>query len=81
MNNRIDFGIELKKRIRRKQSVEEIGRWAYSFYFNNTEQNDSDFDNLLLTLGAMEDGPEFAFSYEDLEKIADSLIISEDVKT
>ena len=35
---------------------------------------------LLLTLNKMELGPEFAYTYEELEQIADDLIAGKDVK-
>jgi hypothetical protein len=80
MYTRIQFGIELKERVAKKQDVSEIGRWAYEMYLTHIQEiNDDDFDDVLLTLNGMEDGPEFAFSYEGLNEIANDLIAGNDV--
>jgi hypothetical protein len=75
-----DFGKELKDKIYLKQPTEELGAWAYSIYFNNMLEIDDNFREVLLTLNKMELGPEFAYSYEELEKIADDLIAGRKVK-
>lgn len=80
MYTRAQFGKELKERVLKKQNVSEIGHWAYVVYLEHIEEiNDDGFDNILLTLNTMEDGPEFAFTYEELNKIADDLIAGNDV--
>ncbi len=80
MNLKQQYGYELKKYISYKAPTEKIGDWAYSFYWNHIEEIDLDFRDLLLTLHTMELGPEFAFTYEELEKIADDLIAGKEVK-
>lgn len=80
MYTRKIFGNDLKTRVLKKQDITEIGHWAYWIYLNHIEEIDDDgFDEILLTLNGMEDGPEFAYSYEELEKIADDLIAGKDV--
>lgn len=79
MNVKVLFGKKLKRKAILKTPVEQIGAWAFSFYWNNIETTDSSFEDLLLTLNTMELGPEFEFSYEELEDIADRLIVAEDV--
>lgn len=75
------FGIELKDRIAKKEQVEKIGEWAYSMYLEHIEEiSDSGFDDILLTLTTMELGPQFAFTYEELNQIADDLIAGKDVQ-
>ncbi len=74
------FGIELKERVLKKQDVAEIGSWAYSVYLEYCDEIDDDFSDILLTLNTMEDGPEFAFTYEELNKIADDIISRKKVK-
>ncbi len=75
MYTRIQFGTELKERVTKKQNVVDIGYWAYEMYLKHIEEiNDDEFDHILLTLNKMELGPEFAFSYERLNEIADDLI-------
>ena len=81
MYTRKMFGIELKAKVLEKQDIAEIGHWAYWVYLNYiNEIDDVGFDKILLTLDGMEDGPEFAYTYEELNKIADDLITGKDVQ-
>ena len=74
------FGKELKYRVSQKHPVSVIGHWTYSIYLEHIDDVDLKFRDILLALNTMEDGPEFAFTYEELEKIADALIAGKDVK-
>ena len=75
MYTRLDFGKDLKIKSREKQDVQEIGSWAYKIYLEeDIDDNDTEFLNILLTLNHMENGPEFALSYQRLNEIADDLI-------
>lgn len=80
MYTRMQFGKELKERVLIKQDISEIGHWAYVMYIEHIEDIDLDFREILLTLNGMEDGPEFAFTYEELNEIADDLIAGKDVQ-
>jgi len=81
MYTRKQFGKELKEKVLMKQDIVEIAHWTYSMYLKHIgEINDPGFDDILLTLNTMEDGPEFAFTYEELNQIADDLIEGKDVK-
>ncbi len=73
------FGQELKKRILSGESCEEIGRWSFEVYWENINEIDNNFDEVLLTLNKMELGSEFAFSREKLLEISESLIKNKDV--
>ena len=80
MYTRIQFGQELKSKVERREDVTVIGHWTYSTYLKYiNEIEDRVLDNILLTLNTMEDGPEFAFSYKILNKIAGDLIAGKDV--
>lgn len=74
MSLKILFGNELKKRLLSGKSMIEIGTWVFTFYWENIENIDSDFEEVLLTLNKMELGSGFAFTHEELDKIADDLI-------
>lgn len=74
MYTKMDFSKELKKRVLEKQSVEQIGKWAFEIYLNWPNRHDVSFSNLLLTLSAMENGPEFALTYTELNEIAKRLL-------
>ena len=75
MYTRQQFGKELKDKIRNKIPTEKIGYWSYLVYLEYSGEIDSQFDQFLIDLGTMELGPEFAYSYEKLEKIADELML------
>ncbi len=74
---RQQFGKELKEKIKQKIDVAEIGRWSYGIYYKHMLDIDDDFKSFLKDLDAMEDGPEFEFSYDELDQIADRLIAGE----
>lgn len=74
MYTRADFGQELKERVENEQDVSAIGNWAYFIYLEHIEEIDNEFQTILLTLNHMEDGPEFAMSYQRLNEIAEDLI-------
>ncbi|MGB8367420.1 MAG: hypothetical protein WCD44_03615 [Candidatus Babeliales bacterium] len=80
MYTRKQFGRELKTQIEKKHPVSKIGEWAHTVYLQHIEDIDLDFRDILLTLNTMELGPEFAFSYEELEQIAGDLIVGKNVK-
>lgn len=78
MYTRKQFGIELKDKVKAKQSLIKIGEWAHTTYIEYIEDIDLDFRDILLHLNRLELGPEFAISYEKLNKIADSMIEGKD---
>ena len=80
MYTKIQFGKDLKQRVPERENVKFIGRWARSMCLDWLDCKDLDFLNLLLTLNTMDLGPEFAFTYEELDRIADDLIVGKDVK-
>lgn len=80
MYTRKNFGQELKSRLLQKHSVADIGHWSYSVYLENIHVIDLEFRDILLRLNTMEDGPEFAFTYDELNKIADELIAGKEIK-
>ncbi|MBP6892767.1 hypothetical protein KBB68_04285 [Candidatus Babeliales bacterium] len=72
-------GKELKNKIQQKVDVTDIGKWAYRMYSEHMCDIDDDFQEFLIDLNAMEDDPQFEFSYEELDKIADKLISGEQI--
>ena len=75
MYTRQQLGKELKDKIKKKIPIEKIGEWSFLMFHYNLDEIDSQFDQFLIDLGTMELGPEFAYSYEKLEKIADELML------
>lgn len=80
MYTREKFGRDLKQRVLERENVEVIGYWAHSVYVDWLDIKDVNFMKFLLHLNTMELGPEFAFSYEELDQIADDLIAGKEVK-
>lgn len=78
--SRKEFGLELKAKIKNREDLVRIGRWAFSAYRDNFHNIDGDFRKLLNDLIAMADGLESERSYEELDKIADRLIAGEDAE-
>lgn len=80
MYTRKQFGIDLKAQIKKRQPISKIGEWAHTIYLKHIEDIDLEFRDILLTLNTMELGPKFSFSYEELEQIADDLIVGKNIK-
>lgn len=76
---REQFGKELKHFVSNKESIELIGSLAFRICMSHVRDDDMLYE-LLLTLSTMEEGPEFAFTYEELDQIADDLIAGKEVK-
>ena len=77
---RVQFGKDLKQRVFERKNIELIGRWAFSTYSKHIYDIEEDLIDITLGLGTMELGPEFAYSYEELDQIADDLIAGKNVK-
>ena len=78
---RKEFAEQLKTFIKEKESMQQIALWihqVYRSYYNNDK--DPKFYDILYDLIMMDAGPEFEYSYEELNDIADRLIAGEDVK-
>ena len=80
MYTKIQFGKDLKQRVTERQTVECIGYWAFSTYWEHILDIEDDVIDIALHLSTMELGYQFAFSYEELDQIADDLIAGKDVK-
>lgn len=58
------FGQELKEMVKRQESISLIGRYAHNLYYEHMSEvnNIVELRRLLIQLGTMEMGPEFARS-------------------
>jgi hypothetical protein len=77
---REQFGKELKQRLDDKETMESIAHWTLIIYLDHCLDIDNTFIDILLMINRMEDDPAFAFSYEELNQIADDLIAGKEVK-
>lgn len=71
---------ELKQKVIHRETASKIGKWAHDMHLEKITDTNILFNQLLLDLGAMSLGPEFEYSYEELNDIADRLIAGQDVK-
>ncbi len=81
---RIKCGLLLREMIEQGFEPEAIGSWAFSVYFNEilcSDEEDSAFQDLIMSLATMEEGPQFAYSYERLSEIAEDLIEGREIDT
>ncbi len=78
-----EFGHYLKTQVRNKEDVIQIADCCLQFsqFFSREEDADYDaeYDDILYRLALMDAAPEFEFTYEKLEKIADDLIAGKKV--
>lgn len=78
--NKKEFGIKLKDFINKRKSMQEIAMWIHGVYISYYDNySEPVFYELLYNLMMMDAGPEFEYSYEELEDIADRLIAGQDV--
>lgn len=68
------FGMDLKNKLSETKRAEDIAKWTYEIFLENGRNLEDGLHEILLTLNLMEEGPEFSYSYEELNKIADDLI-------
>jgi len=80
MYTKVQFGKDLKQRVLKRDNVESIGRWTHSTYWEHILDLEDGVRGLALHLNTMELGPEFAYSHEELDQIADDLIAGKEVK-
>lgn len=81
MYTKRQFGKELKEMVVKQENIAAIGAWAHDKYYEHMSEIDSNsgLRKFLLQLGTMEMGPEFQYSYEELEDVANRLIAGEDI--
>lgn len=71
------FGLELKKRVKEKIDIIEIGIWVHTIYLEHCHELESGLRKIMLDLNTMELGSEFSISYKMLNTIANDLISGE----
>lgn len=69
---RQNFGKELKERVKKEEDLSLIANWAFTLYLDYSV--DREFRRMLLLFTRMSDDPQFEYSYEELDRIADDLI-------
>ena len=67
------FGEELERELNDGYDVVRIARMAFSVYHEYGREFSSDLDEIVLSLMAMEEGPEFEFSEQELWELREKL--------
>ncbi len=80
MYTKNQFGKSLKEKIRSNTDRKAIGEWCYATYFENMLELEDGLRDVLLHLNTMELGEEFYFTYDELDEIADNLIVGKSIK-
>ena len=68
-----DFGNDLMAELDKGYDVVRISRWAMSIYLKYCQEADTELDKTIMSVVAMEEGPEFEFSEEELRILAKEL--------
>ena len=69
-----EFGIELQAQLHKENDYNAISNWAFQIYINRGLEFERDLDYFVLKLIAVQEGPEFILSKEELEILANELI-------
>ena len=67
------FGNDLEKRLSNGFDVKGISTWAYEKYLSNGSGLDKNLSRVIMSIVAMDEGPEFEYTKEELLELARSL--------
>ncbi|MBS4166778.1 hypothetical protein NEOC65_001872 [Neochlamydia sp. AcF65] len=73
-----DLVLGLKETIKEGFTPAQIGSWVYSNYLQLNEEVEEELWPICTQLAAMEVGPEFEFTIEELQLIAEKLLLEEE---
>jgi hypothetical protein len=74
---RRSLGIDLQRLLREQPSVQAIARWAHLAYLDLRER-DADVNDVLMSLIAMDEGPEFELPLAVLDDLAHALVVGDE---
>jgi hypothetical protein len=72
---RKDFGKDLMAELEQGYDVVRLSRWAMSLYLKHCHEMDPDLYETIMSIVAMEEGPEFEFSEQELRQMANELLM------
>jgi hypothetical protein len=67
------FGRELMGELEKGYDVIRLSRWAMSVYLKHCQESDAELDKEIMRIVAMEEGPQFEYSEEELRQIASDM--------
>ncbi len=70
---RKDFGARLKKQLTVDYDVVKVARWAHKEYLDHCRELEADLVAEITKIIAMEEGPEFELTKEEIQLLADEL--------
>lgn len=73
-----EFGKLLKSFLKKEQEIVKISRWVFRVYSNDVRNLDDSMTEIMESLFSMEDDPQFEYTIEELNTIADMLIHNEE---
>ena len=68
-----DFGFGLLSEIERGFDVVRLSRWAFSVQMDHGREFEEGLDDIVMSVVAMEEGPEFEYSQTELRDLARKL--------
>jgi hypothetical protein len=72
--SRQDFGRDLLSELDEGYDVVRLSRWAMSVYMQQCQKTEPELDKLIMSIVAMEEGPEFEYKEPELRELASQLI-------
>lgn len=73
--NKQMIGKELRLELAKEYDIIRISRWAFRIYSEDPRALDSSLREILESLFAMEDDPQFELTAEELSNLADKLVV------
>ena len=70
---RRDFGKDSMAELEKGYDVVGLSRWAMSVYMKRCHETEAKLDKIIMSIVAMEEGPEFEFSEQELRQMANEL--------
>lgn len=72
-----EIGLELSSQLKKGYDIERIANWADELFFNLRDNRSLEIEHILRNIFMMDAGPEFEYTKEELELIAEMLIRDE----
>lgn len=78
MYTKSQFGIELEQEMKKKLGIVHLSRWAFGKYIElDRIKYEEGLDEIVMKIVVMEEGPEFEYTEEGLEKLVADLKMTE----
>jgi hypothetical protein len=68
-----DFARELLDELQRGYDIIRLSRWAMATYLKHSSETHPELDRVIMKVVAMEEGPEFELSEDELAQLAQRL--------